>query len=63
MSWSQADVEAALRRVGLDPDAFDLAAAGRELEERSALNETLDALVGGHVGLDPASRFDARWAS
>ena len=61
MSWTAAAAEEALARAGLDAAQWDLEATAIELAERSALNDTLDALVDGRGELDAASGFDARW--
>ena len=60
MTWDRDAVEVALRRVGLDPDAFDLDEIAADLDTRFAMSESL-ALPDDDRSLEPPTRFDPRW--
>lgn len=61
MTWTTAEVEAALLRAGLDPTAFDLEATAEAATAQTAFSKSLDSLVTGQPANDPVSGFDARW--
>ena len=61
MTWSTEAVAAALQRVGLDPDAFDLEETAADLEARTVLNDSLASLTAGRSHVAPPIAFDPRW--
>lgn len=61
MTWDQPAVEAALRRVGLDPGAFDLDQVATQLETLTAMSESLVASIGDGSAHQPPTVFDPRW--
>lgn len=63
MTWDREAVEVAMQRVGLDPAAFDLEQIAADLEARTAMSESLVALVGDGLPLQPPIVFDPRWSS
>lgn len=50
-----------LRHAGLTHDVFDPAEIARDLADRTALNETLDELIGSSDMAPAPASFDPGW--
>lgn len=61
MTWDGEEAAIAMRRVGLDPDAFDLDEIAADLEARTAMNRSLIDALGDRHPLQPLAAFDPRW--